>query len=45
MAALIVTLLVDTSIVKINDLIDKNFISIQNKLVLFSALLHDPLGF
>ena len=36
MAALIVTLLVDTSIVKINDLIDKNFISIQNKLVLFS---------
>ena len=37
MAALIVTLLVDTSIVKINDLIDKNFISIQNKLVLFSV--------
>ena len=36
MAVLIVTLLVDTSIVKINDLIDKNFISIQNKLVLFS---------
>ena len=37
MAALIVTLLIDTSIVKINDLIDKNFISIQNKLVLFSV--------
>ena len=37
MAALIVTLLIDTSIVKINDLIDKNFISIQYKLVLFSV--------
>ena len=37
MAALIVTLLIDTSIVKINDLIDKNFISIQDKLVLFSV--------
>ena len=37
MVALIVTLLIDTSIVKINDLIDKNFISIQDKLVLFSV--------
>jgi hypothetical protein len=37
MAALIVTILIDTSVVKINDLIDKNFISLQNKLVLFSV--------
>src|SRR5215467_14743856 len=37
MSALIVTILIDTSIVKINDLIDKNFISIQNKLILFSV--------
>jgi hypothetical protein len=37
MAALIVTLLIDTSVVKVNDLIDKNFISLQSKLLLFSA--------
>jgi hypothetical protein len=37
MAALIVTILIDTSVVKINDLIDKNFISLQSKLVLFSV--------
>jgi hypothetical protein len=36
MAALIITILIDTSIVKINDLIDKNFILIQTKLLLFS---------
>jgi hypothetical protein len=37
MIALIVTLLIDTSVVKINDLIDKFFIPIQGKLVLFSV--------
>jgi hypothetical protein len=36
MIALIVTLLVDTSVVKVNDLIDKYFISLQSKLILFS---------
>jgi hypothetical protein len=33
---LIVTLLIDTSVVKINDLIDKYFIPLQSKLILFS---------
>jgi hypothetical protein len=37
MVALIVTILIDTAVVKINDLIDKNFISIQNRLILFSV--------
>jgi hypothetical protein len=37
MLALIVTILIDTSVVKVNDLIDKNFISIQGRLILFSA--------
>jgi hypothetical protein len=37
MAALIVTLVIDTSIVKVYDLIDKSFIPIQGKLVLFSV--------
>ena len=37
MIALIVTLLIDTSVVKINDLIDKYFIPIQSKLILFSV--------
>jgi hypothetical protein len=37
MAALLVTLLIDTSIVKINDLVDKIFIPIQDKLILFSV--------
>jgi hypothetical protein len=36
MIALIITLLIDTSLVKINDLIDKNFIRLQGKLMLFS---------
>jgi hypothetical protein len=36
MIALIITLLIDTSLVKINDLIDKNFIRLQGKLILFS---------
>jgi hypothetical protein len=36
MIALIVTLLVDTSVVKVNDLIDKYFIPLQSKLILFS---------
>jgi hypothetical protein len=34
---LIVTLLVDTSVVKVNDLIDKYFIPMQSKLILFSV--------
>jgi len=34
--ALIVTVLIDTSVVKINDLIDKYFIPMQGKLILFS---------
>jgi hypothetical protein len=37
MIALIVTLLIDTSVVKINDLIDKFFIPLQSKLILFSV--------
>jgi hypothetical protein len=37
MVALIVTILVDTSVVKINDLIDKYFIPLQGKLILFSV--------
>ena len=36
MIALIVTVLIDTSVVKINDLIDKYFIPMQSKLILFS---------
>lgn len=32
-----VTMIIDTIIVKINDLIDKNFISLQSKLILFSV--------
>ena len=36
MAALIVTLVIDTSIVKVYDLIDKFFIPIQGKIILFS---------
>ena len=36
MIALIVTVLIDTSVVKINDLIDKNFIPLQSKLILFA---------
>jgi hypothetical protein len=34
---LVVTSLIDISVVKVNDLIDKNFIPIQSKLILFSA--------
>ncbi len=37
MIALIVTVLIDTSVVKINDLIDKYFIPLQSKLVLFAV--------
>ncbi|HJU58161.1 MAG TPA: hypothetical protein VJ583_00290, partial [Nitrososphaeraceae archaeon] len=37
MIALIVTVLIDTSVVKINDLIDKYFISLQSKLMLFAV--------
>ena len=37
MIALIVTVLIDTSVVKINDLIDKYFIPLQSKLILFSV--------
>ena len=37
MIALIVTILIDTSVVKINDLIDKYFISLQSKLILFAV--------
>ncbi|HEU5172611.1 MAG TPA: hypothetical protein VFT83_03700 [Nitrososphaeraceae archaeon] len=36
MIALIVTVLIDTSVVKINDLIDKYLIPMQSKLILFS---------
>ena len=36
MIALIVTVLIDTSVVKINDLIDKYFIPIQSKVMLFA---------
>jgi hypothetical protein len=35
--ALIVTILIDTLVVKVNDLIDKYFIPIQTKLILFSV--------
>jgi hypothetical protein len=35
--ALIATILIDTSVVKINDLIDKYFIPLQGKLILFSV--------
>ncbi|HEY7777396.1 MAG TPA: hypothetical protein VIA09_02555 [Nitrososphaeraceae archaeon] len=35
MLALILTILIDTSVVKVNDLIDKNFISLQNRQILF----------
>lgn len=37
MIALIVTFLIDTSVVKINDLIDKYFIPLQSKLMLFAV--------
>ena len=37
MIALIVTILIDTSVVKINDLIDKYFIPMQSKLMLFAV--------
>ena len=37
MIALIVTVLIDTSVVKINDLIDKYFIPLQSKLMLFAV--------
>jgi hypothetical protein len=37
MVALIVTILIDTSVVKINDVIDKSFIPLQSKLILFSV--------
>lgn len=37
MIALITTILIDTSVVRINDLIDKNFISLQIKLMLFAV--------
>ena len=36
MIGLMVTLLIDTSIVKVYDLIDKYFIPIQGKIILFS---------
>ena len=36
MIGLIVTVIIDTSIVKVYDLIDKSFISEQTKLLLFS---------
>ena len=37
MIGLIVTSIIDISIVKINDLIDKNFIPLQGKLILFTV--------
>jgi hypothetical protein len=37
MIALIVTVLIDTSVVKINDLIDKYFISLESKVMLFAV--------
>ena len=37
MIVLIVTVLIDTSVVKINDLIDKYFISLQSKVMLFAV--------
>jgi hypothetical protein len=36
MVALVVTSLIDISVVQVNDLIDKDFIPIQSKLILFS---------
>ena len=36
MIALIITLLIDTSVVKINDLVNKFFIPVSSKLILFS---------
>ena len=36
MIALVVTILIDTSVVKVNDLIDKYLIPMQSKLILFS---------
>jgi hypothetical protein len=36
MITLIVTVIIDTSVVKINDLIDKYFIAMQSKLILFA---------
>jgi hypothetical protein len=35
--ALIVTILIDISVVKINDLVDKFFIPMQDKLILFAV--------
>ena len=37
MIALIATILIDTSVVKINDLVDKFFIPMQSKLILFAV--------
>jgi hypothetical protein len=37
MGALVVTLLIDISVVRVNDLIDKDFIPMQSKLILFSV--------
>lgn len=37
MIGLVVTLLIDTSIVKVYDLVDKNFLPIREKILLFSA--------
>ncbi len=36
MIALLIIILIDTSVVKINDLIDKYFIPMQSKLILFA---------
>ena len=36
MIGLVITILIDTSVVKVNDLIDKYFIPLQGKLILFS---------
>lgn len=36
MIGLVITILIDTSVVKVNDLIDKYFIPLQSKLILFS---------
>ena len=36
MSVLLVTVVIDTSVVKINDLIDKYFIPLQSKLILFA---------
>jgi hypothetical protein len=37
MIGLVITILIDTSVVKVNDLIDKYFIPLQSKLILFSV--------